>query len=50
MFLKGNHNGYIKVCECANGRKHPETIKKEDTDSSTVAIESVYITAIVGAH
>ena len=24
--------------------------KKEDTDSSTVAIESVYITAVVGAH
>ena len=48
--LKGNINGYIKVCAYTEGRKYQETIKKKYVSSPTVTTESVFRTASLDTH
>ena len=49
MFLKQKKDGKIKGLTVAGGNKHRDYISKEDSISSTVAIESVLISFIVDA-
>ena len=50
MFLKEKRNRDIKGRKCADFRKQGEIIKREDADLPTVATESLFITASVGAY
>ncbi len=47
IFLKEKRNGYIKAKSCANGSKQREHIAKEEAAVPTVALESVFITAVI---
>jgi len=49
MFLKRKQTGQVKGRGCADGRKQREYISKEDATSPTVAIEAVFLTAMVDA-
>jgi hypothetical protein len=49
MFLKRKQTGQVKGRGCADGRKQREYISKEDATSPTVAIEAVFLTAVVDA-
>ncbi len=51
MFLKEKRDSSIKARMCADGRKQKDgTWAKQDTTSPTVAMESVFITAVIDAH
>ena len=50
MFLKQKRCGTIKAQRCADGQKQRDKITKQESDSPTVATESVFITAVVDAH
>jgi len=49
MFLKRKQTGQVKGRGCADGIKQREYISKEDATSPTVAIEAVFLTAVVDA-
>ncbi len=51
MFLKEKRDATVKARMCADGRKQQDgTRPKQETMLPTVATESVFITAVVGAH
>ena len=51
MFLKEKRDSLVKVHMCADGQKQKDgTWSKQETTSLTVAMESVFITAIIDAH
>jgi hypothetical protein len=51
MFLKEKRDSSVKARMCANRRKQKDgTWAKQDTTSPTVAMESVFITAVIHAH
>ena len=48
MFLKEKRDSSVKACMCANGCKQKDdTWSKPKTMSPTVAMESVFITAVI---
>ena len=49
MFLKEKRDASIKARTCADGRKQREIHSKEECASPTVALESVFLTAVVDA-
>ena len=49
MFLKQKRCGRIKGHGCADGRKQRATTKKEDSSSTTVAIEYVLLSSTIDA-
>ena len=49
MFLKKKHTGQIKGRGCADGRRQRIYMQKEDTSLPTVAIESLFISAMLDA-
>ena len=49
MFIKEKRDGSVKARGCADGRKQREHIKKEESSSPTVAIESVFIQCVMNA-
>ncbi len=50
IFLKEKTNGHIKARSCTNGSKQREHIATEEAAASTVALESVFITAAIDAN
>jgi hypothetical protein len=51
MFLKEKRDSLVKARMCADGRKQKDgTWSKQDTTLPTVAMESVFITAVIDAH
>ena len=50
IFIKESYNGDIKGRALVYGRKHQEIINKEKDYSTTVATESVFLTAAVNSH
>ncbi len=51
MFLKEKRDSLVKAPMCANGCKQKDgTWLKQDTTSATVAMELVFITAIIDVH
>ena len=50
IFLKEKYNRDIKGRALVDGRKHQEIINKEKDYSTTVATESVFLTAAVNSH
>ena len=51
MFLKEKRDSSVKACMCADGRKQKDgTWSKQDTTLPTVAMELVFITAVIDAH
>ncbi len=51
MFLKKKRDSLVKARMCAEGRKQKDdTWAKQDTTSLTVAMESVFITAVIDTH
>ena len=49
LFIKEKRNGIVKSRTCVDGSPQREYIKKEDTASPTMAIESVFITGAIEA-
>src|SRR5210317_1129567 len=49
MLLKQKRDGTIKGIYCADGRKKRKFIKKEEAASSTVKLESVFLTSVIEA-
>jgi hypothetical protein len=49
MFLLKKRCGRVKARGCADGRKQRETTNKEDASASTVAFESVMLSAMINA-
>ncbi len=47
IFLEEKKNGTVKVQSCANGSVQRDHITKEEAASSTVAVESVFVTAVI---
>ncbi len=51
MFLKEKRDSSVKARMCADGQKQKDgTWAKQDMTSPTVAMESVFIAAIIDAH
>jgi hypothetical protein len=50
MFLKEKRDKSIKGRMCADGRKQRETWTNQESASPTVAMESVFITAVIATH
>ena len=50
IFLKEKYNRDIKGRALVDVRNHKETINKEQIYSTTVATESVFLTAAVNSH
>jgi hypothetical protein len=50
MFLKEKRDKMVKALMCADGRKQHGDWTKQELTSPTVSTESVFITAVVGAH
>ncbi len=50
MSLKEKRDKSIKGRFCADGRKHCGEWTKQDSTSSTVATESVFLTSVIEAH
>jgi hypothetical protein len=51
MFLKEKRDSLVKARMCANGRKQKNgTWSKQETTSPTVAMELVFITAVIDTH
>ena len=46
IFLKEKRNGTVKARSCANGSVQRSHIAKEEAASPTVALESVFVTAV----
>jgi hypothetical protein len=49
MYLKEKSDGVIKGRGCADGRKQRETTSKHDATSTTVSLESVFMTSLIEA-
>ena len=49
MFLTEMRDGTIKARTCADGRKQRESTENHDTASPTAMLESIFITAAIGA-
>ena len=50
VFLTKKRCGRIKTCNCMNGSKQPDYIKKDNAASPTVATDSVMVTTAIEAH
>jgi hypothetical protein len=51
MFLKEKRDSSVKARMCADGQKQKDgTCSKQETTLPTVAMESVFITAVIDAH
>ena len=48
--IKEKRNGDIKGRTCANGKQQIRYIKKNETSSPTVALESLFMTLCIDAH
>ncbi len=49
LFLKEKHDGNVKARSCANGSVQREHVAKEEAAAPTIALESVFVTAIIDA-
>ena len=49
MFLKRKRSGKVKSRGCADGRKQRAWTSKEEVTSPTVAMEAVFLTAVIDA-
>src|SRR5210317_1366865 len=50
MLLKQKRDGTIKGRNCADGRKQREFTSEEEAASTTVKLESVFLTSVIEAH
>ena len=50
ILLKEKYHDYIKGRACADGRRQRKNIKKEDSISSTVALESLLLNAVINVR